>query len=288
MRVLVTGASGQLGIDCSVAFADDDVILAGRDRIDLTQPSSVRLAVAEIRPDVVVNCAAYTAVDRAESDSEMAFVVNGDGARAVALGCVDAGARMIHISTDYVYDGTQLSPYVEGDATNPVSVYGRSKLAGDLAVGEVLGDQQSTIVRTSWVCGAHGSNMVKTVLRLMAMDPKRTLTFVDDQFGHPTFTSGLAEKIREIALAELGGLFHVTHQGAVSWYEFVGEILEAAGYSRDQVQPISTIDLMPARPAVRPMNSVLDNARLSALGVELLPDFREVLPGVVSAIQSAS
>ena len=288
MRVLITGAAGQLGTDCAVAFADDDVVLAGRDRIDLTQPSSVRSAVAEFRPDVVVNCAAYTAVDRAESHSEMAFVVNGDGARAVALGCVDAGARMIHISTDYVYDGTQLSPYVEGDAPNPLSVYGRSKLAGDLAVGEVLGDQQSTIVRTSWVCGAHGSNMVKTVLRLMALDPQRTLTFVDDQFGHPTFTSGLAEKIRELALAEVGGLIHVTHQGAVSWYEFVGEILEAAGYSSDQVQPISTNDLTPARPAVRPMNSVLANARLSAMGMALLPDFREVLPGVVRAIKSAT
>ncbi len=286
MKVLITGANGQLGRDCAVAFSGCEIVLAGRQIIDLTKLSSVRQTVAEIGPHVVVNCAAYTAVDRAESEPELAHTVNALGAQAVAQGCADIGARLIHVSTDYVYDGTKPSPYVEGDATNPLSVYGRSKLEGEFLVTSAMGHERATIVRTSWVCGEHGSNIIRTVLSLMAADPNRTLKFVDDQFGHPTITNGLAAKIRELVGAELGGLFHVTHQGATSWHGFVAEILAAAGYSRDQVQPIGTSELTPPRPAPRPMNSVLANTGLADRGLALLPDFRDVLPEVVAKIRA--
>lgn len=287
MRVLVTGARGQLGQDCVAAFGDGDVIAAGRNVVDLSDPPAARAAVIELRPDVVVNCAAYTAVDKAESEPELAATVNEAGARAIAQACGAIGARLIHISTDYVYDGTKPSAYVETDQTNPLSVYGRTKLAGDVGVIEEVGLDGCVIMRTSWVCGQHGNNMIKTVLNLMAADPTRQLKFVDDQIGHPSITSGLASMIRTLAHHELGGIFHVTHQGAVSWYEFVAEILAMGGYSRDQVQPISSAELSPPRPAVRPMNSVLDNAALRASGIALLPDFRDVLPDVISAIRAA-
>ena len=163
---------------------------------------------------------------------------------------------------------------MEWDPTNPVSMYGRSKLGGELELGP-----EHTVVRTSWVCGFHGANMVKTILRLAGEHD--TLSFVDDQRGHPTFADDLAVVVRRLVVERRPGLFHVTNQGAVSWYEFAREVLAAAGMDPDRVRPIATAELQPPRPAPRPANSVLDNAALRLAGMALAPDFREPLARLV-------
>jgi dTDP-4-dehydrorhamnose reductase len=188
------------------------------------------------------------------------------------------GAHVVHVSTDYVFDGTKLDPYVEWDRPNPRSAYGRSKWGGEQEVAAYPGH---AIVRTAWVCGEHGGNMVKTVLKL-AERPE--LAFVDDQRGSPTFTADLAVAIRRLAVERRPGLFHVTNQGEVSWYEFVQAVLESAGHDPRKVRPIKTEELDPPRPAPRPANSVLDNAALRLSGLPLLPHYRESLDRLVKRL----
>jgi dTDP-4-dehydrorhamnose reductase len=200
--------------------------------------------------------------------------------RWVAEGCRLAGAHLVTISTDYVFDGSKAAPYHEWDAPNPQSVYGASKRGGELEA--LLSGAPAAVVRTSWVCGAHGGNMVKTVLRLAA-EPG-VLRFVDDQHGHPTFAADLALMLRCLAVERRVGLHHVTNQGAASWYEFAQAVLRAAGQDPTRVEPIATADLRPPRPAPRPANSVLDNAVLSAAGIPLLRDFRAPLGELVAAL----
>ena len=280
MRVLVTGAAGQLGTDVvdHLAASSDEVVGVDRAQLDIVDAESVDRLVADERPDVVVNCAAFTAVDRCESEVEAAHDVNEHGVRAIATACRRTGAHLVHISTDYVFDGTLERPYREDDRTNPRSVYGRSKLAGEHAAIEVLGEDV-TIVRTSWVCGEHGNNMVELVRRLARQDAP--MSFVDDQRGCPSFTTDLAPALRSLAVDRPGGIYHLTNAGAVSWYEFVREILAASGHDPGRVHPISTADLDPPRPALRPANSVLDNARWAADGRTPLRDFREPLAELV-------
>ena len=279
MRVLVTGAAGQLGHDLVAACGaeDDDVVGFDRAALDVGDRERVSTVVADVRPDVVVNCAAWTAVDACESDPERAMRDNADAVRWLREACDATGAHLVQISTDYVFDGTLDRPYVETDETNPQSVYGRSKRAGELAAGE-----GSTIVRTSWVCGAEGGNMVKTVLRVSA--ERDSLSFVDDQRGCPTFTADLAPLVRHLAVERRPGVFHATNQGAVSWYEFVRDIVAAAGRDPEMVHPISTAELDPPRPAPRPANSVLDNAALRDAGIPLLRPYHEPLAELVAQL----
>jgi dTDP-4-dehydrorhamnose reductase len=178
-----------------------------------------------------------------------------------------------------VFDGTKTGPYHEWDVPAPRSVYGASKLAGEREL-----DADATIVRTSWVCGEHGSNMVKTILRVAA--EREELAFVDDQRGHPTFTADLATAIRRLVVDRRPGVFHVTNQGAVSWFEFAQAVMQAAGHDPARVTPLATAELDPPRPAPRPANSVLDNAALRLSGVPLLPDFREPLQRLVATLHS--
>jgi dTDP-4-dehydrorhamnose reductase len=283
VSVTVTGAAGQLGCDVVTAFTASgaDVTGLARAELDLADADSVEHAIAATRPDVVVNCAAYTAVDACETDVEAAHEVNEHGVRRLAQACADVGAHLIHISTDYVFDGRLDRPYRDDDATNPQSVYGRSKLAGELAARDVLGDA-ATVVRTSWVCGEHGNNMVKLVRRLGATG--NPMAFVDDQRGCPTFTADLAEALVAVADQRPGGVLHLTNGGAVSWYEFVAEILEVSGYDPGLVSPIATDELDPPRPAPRPANSVLDNARWVALGNSPLRHHREPLLELVERL----
>lgn len=281
MKLVVTGAGGQLGRDV-VLHAEsvgDDVIALDREALDITDPVAVRELLASVRPDAVINAAGYTAVDACETNQATAFAVNADAVGHLSAACELVGAHLVHVSTDYVFDGTSNRPYREDDATNPQSVYGRSKLAGEIAAGPA-----AAIVRTSWVCGEHGDNMVKLVLRLAA-NPDQQLAFVDDQRGHPTFTADLAPALRRLAVDRRSGIHHVTNQGAVSWYEFVREILAAAGDDPDRVRPIATAELEPPRPAQRPANSVLDNAAWRAAGYEPLRDFREPLAELVAKLQ---
>ncbi len=279
MRILVTGAAGQLGHDlvATCVASGDDVHAVDRSALDVGDRDRVASVVADVVPDVVVNCAAWTAVDACESDPERAMRDNGDAVRWLREACDTAGAHLVQISTDYVFDGTSDRPYVETDETNPQSVYGRSKRAGELAAGD-----GSTVVRTSWVCGAAGGNMVKTVLRVSA--ERDTLSFVDDQRGCPTFTADLAPLVRHLAAERRPGIFHATNQGAVSWYEFVRDIVAVAGRDPEMVHPISTADLDPPRPAPRPANSVLDNAALRDAGIPLLRPYHEPLAELVAQL----
>ena len=280
MRVLVSGAGGQLGQDVVAVFAHHEVTAVTHAQLDVTDRDQVLGAITTLRPHAIVHCAAWTAVDACESDPDRAFAANALAVRHVAEGARRVGAHVCHLSTDYVFDGTKATPYAEWDAPAPRSVYGASKLAGEREL-----DTDATIVRTSWVCGFGGANMVKTILRIAAQQP--ALSFVDDQIGHPTFTADLALTIRRLVIDRRPGVFHVTNQGAVSWYEFARAVMGAAGLDPDRVSPISTSRLDPPRPAPRPANSVLDNAALRLSGLPLLRDFREPLGELVTRLASS-
>jgi dTDP-4-dehydrorhamnose reductase len=283
VRVLVTGAAGQLGRDVVLACerAGDDVVAADRAVVDVTDRDAVLGAITVWRPDAVVHCAAHTGVDACETEVEAAFALNALAVRWVAEGCHRVGAHLVAVSTDYVFDGTKQGAYTEWDQPAPRSVYGASKLAGEreaLALGT-----GAAVARTSWVCGEHGANMVKTILRLA--DERPTLAFVDDQVGHPSFCADLAPVLRRLAVDRRSGIHHVTNQGAVSWFAFAQEVLRAAGLDPARVSPIATADLQPPRPAPRPANSVLDNAVLRASGLGELRDFREPLRELVARLR---
>ena len=277
MRILITGASGQVGRELVDVFTDHDVVAFDHTTLDVADRDAVLGAVTTVRPDVIVNSAAYTAVDACETETDTAWAVNAMAVRHLADGARRVGARVCQISTDYVFDGTKADPYVEWDQPDPASMYGRSKLGGELELSP-----DDTIVRTSWVCGFHGANMVKTILRLAGEHDQ--LSFVDDQRGHPTFADDLAAVIRRLVVDRRPGLFHVTNQGAVSWFEFAGAVLDAAGLDPARVAPVATADLLPARPDPRPANSVLDNAALRLSGLPLAPDFHEPLARLVGRL----
>lgn len=282
MRVLITGAGGQLGIDlvASCTAAGDEVHAFDRARLDVSDRSQVFDAIASLQPQVVLNCAAWTAVDACESDPARALATNGMAVRHIAEACHRSYSHLVQISTDYVFDGTLDRPYVEADTTNPKGEYGRSKLAGEreaLTIGS-----GAAVVRTSWVCGRNGANMVKTVMRLANEQPQ--LSFVSDQIGSPTFTQDLAPLLRQIAVDRVSGVVHATNQGSCSWHEFAQAVVAAMGKDPAMVLPITTAELQPPRPAPRPANSVLDNAVLRAAGYPLLRDFHEPLAETVAAL----
>ncbi|HEY7071919.1 MAG TPA: dTDP-4-dehydrorhamnose reductase [Acidimicrobiales bacterium] len=281
MRVLITGAGGQLGRDLHIhCEAQGDEVIAGTHAtLDVGDRDAVYQAITGLQPDVVLHAGAYTAVDACETEADTAYRVNALGSRWVADASRRVGAYLCCVSTDYVFDGTKEDPYVEWDRPNPQSVYGRSKWGGEQEV--VAHAPGASIVRTSWVCGEHGKNMVKTVL---ALADRPELAFVDDQRGHPSFTADLAVGIRRLAAARLPGVFHMTNQGDVSWYEFVRDILASAGHDPAKVRPIKTEELDPPRPAPRPANSVLDNAALRLAGEPLLPHYRESLDRLVARL----
>jgi dTDP-4-dehydrorhamnose reductase len=282
VRVLITGAAGQLGHDCQLACeaAGDDVTALDRASLDVTDRDAVLSAVHSTRPHAVINCATWTAVDACESDPDRAFLTNGLAARWMAEACRQTNAHLVHVSTDYVFDGTKAGPYHEWDQPNPRSVYGASKLAGEREVLQAgIG---ATIARTSWLCGEFGPNMVKTILRFAA--ERDTLTFVDDQRGHPTFCADLAPLLRRLAVDRRPGVHHTTNAGEVSWFEFAQAVVSAAGRNPDMVLACATSDLQPPRPAPRPANSVLDNTVLRSSGLGPLRDFRVPLAELVQKL----
>jgi dTDP-4-dehydrorhamnose reductase len=294
--VLVTGGNGQLGrdlrdvlggrtpdggLDPAAPVTGLDVLATDIDTLDLTDRDAVAAAFDAFRPQVVIHGGAFTAVDACESEPDTAFAVNALGTRHVAEASGRAGAHLLYVSTDYVFDGTLDRPYVEWDETNPRSVYGRSKRGGELEVAALGVD--ATVVRTAWVSGAHGANMVKTVLRLAVANPG-PLRFVDDQRGTPTFTADLAPTIVRLALDRRPGCFHVTNQGETTWFGFAQAVLAAAGLDPDRVEPIATAELDPPRPAPRPANSRLDNAALRLSGLPLLPGWTDALGRLVRVL----
>ncbi len=308
LRVLLTGGNGQLGRDIRDVLAGDvpdggldqggagpdrilpsvakgtfEVLSTDIDTLDVVDRTAVRAAVHAFRPDIVLHGGAYTAVDACESDPDTAFAVNALGTRHIAEAAAGAGAHLVYVSTDYVFDGTSDRPYVEWDQPNPRSVYGRSKLGGEIEV-HAVGGGQTTVVRTAWVSGAHGANMVKTVLRLARANPDGPLRFVNDQHGCPTFTADLAQAVVRLALDRRPGTFHVTNQGETTWYGFARATLEVAGLDPNRVEPISTSGLDPPRPAPRPANSRLDNAALRLSGLPMLPAWTDSLARLVAVL----
>lgn len=277
MRILLTGAAGQVGLELADAFADHEVVALDRAALDVGDRDQVWAAVTAAGPDAVVHAAAWTDVDGCEDDPDRAFRVNAIGTRHVADAARAVGAHVCYLSTDYVFDGRASAPYREWDATEPLSVYGRSKLGGERELFP-----GSTVVRTSWVCGRHGRNIVKTVLRLAAEHDR--LRFVDDQRGSPTFTADLAPAIRRLVVERRPGTFHVTNQGDATWYELARGVLEAAGGDPGRVDPITAAEL--GQHAARPAYSVLDNAALRLSGLDLLPDYRESLQKLVAELTS--
>ncbi len=285
MRLLVTGTSGQLAqalIEAGLA-AGIDVIALRRPHLDLTVPGTIRTALADARPDIVVNAAAYTAVDKAESEADGAMAVNARGAGELAAQCAKAGCPIVHLSTDYVFDGAKTSPYLEADPTAPINAYGRSKLAGEAAVAGA--NPRHVILRTSWVHSPFGTNFVRTMLRLA--QTRQEIGVVDDQHGAPTYAPHLATAILEIAHAtrQMGdkkgegtpwGVFHATGSGATTWCGFAREIFalaSARGIATPVVKAISTAEF--PTPALRPQNSRLDCRKLADVFGVRLPDWRD-------------
>ena len=282
VKVLITGSAGQLGTDlvASANHAGLDVIATSHADLDITDRNLVSQKIASAAPEAIIHAAAWTAVDACESDIKKAMAINSDGTANVANAARQIGARVIYISTDYVFDGTKATPYIESDIPNPQSVYGASKLAGE----RHLDLNQDSVVRISWVCGEHGNNMVKTILRLAATSP--TLTFVDDQIGSPTFTSDIAPVLVDFARESRTGIWHLTNQGTTSWFGFAQDVLRAAELDPNRVQPIATADLRPQRPAKRPANSVLENAHMCKANLTLLDDYHIPLQRLVDRLAS--
>lgn len=277
MRILVTGAGGQLAHDLLAACRGDDVVALTRAELDISHEPAVVAAVREVRPDVVVNTAAWTDVDGCEADPDRAHTVNALGPWWLARACGGVGATLVHLSTDYVFDGQAPTdaggtprPWTEVDPVAPRSVYGSSKLAGERLVRQTLAEH--VIVRTAWLAGVGGGNFVRTMLRVAR--ERGALQVVDDQIGSPTFTADLAPALRHLAVAGRPGTYHLTNEGRASWFDLAAATFELAGVDVDlSPQPSSALD----RPAPRPAWSVLDTRHARLTGVPPLPHWRDGL-----------
>ncbi|UYO05147.1 dTDP-4-dehydrorhamnose reductase [Paenibacillus sp. PSB04] len=282
MRVLVTGASGQLGKDVVALFQQKghEVMGCSRSELDITNLEQCQQIINEFQPDSIIHCAAYTAVDAAETDVDEAYRANAVGTRNVAVAAEKAGAKMVYISTDYVFNGRSEVPYQEYDNTDPKSVYGKSKRAGEVLTQSL--SSRYFIVRTSWVYGLHGNNFVKTMLRLGQEKPQ--LQVVHDQKGSPTYTADLARFLEELVQTEKYGVYHASNSGDCTWFEFTQAIFEEAkelGFMiKAQVESCTTEQF--PRPAPRPANSVMDHLSIRTNG---LTDFRPWREGLVDFLK---
>jgi dTDP-4-dehydrorhamnose reductase len=270
-RYLITGAGGMLGRDLQAALADRSVTALTRLELDITDPRACADAVAG--HDVVLNAAAYTAVDAAETDEEQATLINATGAENLAWACAAAGAVLVQYSTDYVFAGDGIGPHPENAPIAPVSAYGRSKAEGERRAVAAHPDG-TVVVRTAWLYGEHGPNFVRTMMRLYR--EHGTLTVVDDQHGQPTWTRDLAEQtVRMLDAGVRSGTLHGTNSGATTWFGFARAIVENLGGDPDTVTPTSSAQF--ARPARRPANSVLDHDGWARLGLTPMRDWRAAL-----------
>ncbi len=271
-RWLVVGAGGQLGTDVMRVLDGQYVIGLTRHELDITDTDAVARAVAAVVPTVIVNAAAYTAVDAAETDEPAAFAANASAPAALAVAAANAGAKFIQMSTDYVFAGDATVPYDETAATGPKSAYGRTKLAGEQAVLDALPD--AYVVRTAWVYGASGANFVKTMARLER--ERETVSVVDDQRGSPTWSRDLARGLVELGSSgAAGGIYHCTNTGETTWFGFTRAIFEELGADPERVLPTTTAAF--PRPAPRPAYSVLGNRRWIEAGLDPLPHWRAAL-----------
>jgi dTDP-4-dehydrorhamnose reductase len=288
MRVLLFGGGGQVGhaLQACSPFADQLVVATRRD-CDLTDAESLRMLVRRVQPNVIVNAAAYTAVDKAESDRESCFAVNAAAPAVMATEAAALGAKLVHYSTDYVFDGNKMTPYVEEDPTGPGNVYGASKLVGEQGIAAAGGE--FLILRTSWVYSNHGANFLKTMLRLRAELPE--LRIVADQHGAPTSADAIADATARILKGAVtgrwvSGVCHMTAAGATTWYEFAKAIFVRAPGPTPSLVPIGTADY--PTPAARPTNSVLSNDKFASTFGFRLPDWEQQLDAVMAVRAIAS
>ncbi len=260
MKVLICGGNGQLGWDCQRVFGKENEIEAyDFPELDITNRERVFAVISGFMPDVVINCAAYTQVDKCETEQEIAWAVNVDGPGFIAEACKSINATIVHISTDYVFDGTKEPPlsYSEVDKVNPLSVYGKTKLEGERKIAQIT--ENHIIVRTAWLYGINGNNFLKTMLKFALLTPEKQIKVVDDQFGSPTWSLRLALQLERLVKIKGQGLYHATSEGYCSWYEL-------AVYFLKQIEvPFNIVPCTTAEyptPAKRPANSILENARL--------------------------
>lgn len=268
IKIVITGGKGQLGLDCvEVLSPRFEVLSPGSKDLDITSYDSVERLILNTHPQVILNCAAFTQVDLCETKQDQAWRVNADGPRNLAAAAAKAGARLIHISTDYVFDGRKPvpEPYTEGDDTNPLSCYGKTKLAAEAAVRDAIDNH--VILRTAWMYGIWGRNFLKTMLKLAIENPERGLRVVNDQFGSPTWSYRLALQIEKLIESKAQGTYHATSEGFCTWYELATGFLDRMGVSHN-VTPCTTAEYPTA--ATRPLNSILENRRLKESRLNLM------------------
>ena len=278
MKFYVAGANGMLASDL-VSMLEDrgEVIKRDLPELDITDIGSIRKSIGDALPDVVINCAAYTAVDKAEEEEDIAHAVNASGAGNLAIVCKERGIRLVHVSTDFVFDGETCRPYMEEDTTAPLSVYGKTKLEGEALIRKKMDDY--LIVRTSWLYGRHGNNLVKTISRLAA--ERDNLGIVYDQAGTPTYTRDLAEAIIDlISVKAQSGIYHFSNEGVCSWYDFAYEIVRLM---QVKGEVLKLKDLKPIlskeypTPATRPAYSVMDKSKYKKATSKTIPHWRDGL-----------
>jgi dTDP-4-dehydrorhamnose reductase len=285
-RWLVIGAAGMLGRDLTAALArtGEEVTALTRSELDITDRIAVLTTVKEHAPQVVVNCAAWTAVDDAEAHEEDALQVNGNAAGYVAAACAGHGARLVHVSTDYVFSGDGTRPYREGDRPAPRTAYGRTKLAGEQAVRRELGDA-AYVVRTAWLYGAHGPSFIRTMIRLE--QERSAVDVVDDQRGQPTWTVDVASQIIALVQADApGGCYHATSSGETTWYGLAREVFHLLGADEARVRPVSSGQY--PRPAPRPAYSVLGHDAWAAAGIKSADDWRTMVRRAFPALSQTA
>ena len=282
MKLLVTGVKGQLGYDVCKVLSARGIEHRGVDieDFDITNVQATHDYIAAYRPDGVIHCSAWTAVDRAEDELEKVRAVNAEGPRNIASACKEIGAKLVYISTDYVFPGTGDRFYEPDDPTGPLGAYGVTKLEGERAVQALL--ERYFIVRVSWVFGKNGSNFIKTMLRLA--ETKSELNVVCDQIGSPTYTADLAPLLCDMVESEKYGVYHATNEGICSWAEFAEEIFRLSGKDV-KVNPVPTSEY-PTR-AVRPLNSRMSKAKLEAMGFSRLPDWHDALVRYLRELEGA-
>jgi dTDP-4-dehydrorhamnose reductase len=284
MRILITGKNGQVGTELSRFYhSRGDVVLTGRDECDLSSEQSIRDTVQRVKPAVIINAGAYTAVDQAEKEPGLCFAINAHAPRVLAQEADRLDALLIHYSTDYVFNGEKAHPYLESDPIHPLNVYGESKAAGEAAIAETA--TRYLVLRTSWVYGAHGKNFLRTMLRLGAERPE--LRVVDDQLGSPTSAAAIANataRLVEQSLSSPPGIYHMTAAGSTSWCSFARAIFDAGVLAtQPRVQPISSADY--PTPARRPANSVLSNDKFARAFGFRLPSWQQQLDEVLAGMR---
>jgi dTDP-4-dehydrorhamnose reductase len=283
MKILICGASGQLGSDCAQVLQQvHEVFALSSKELDITDSSDVDRIIGNFTPEIILNCAAYTKVDACETERELAWKVNVEGPKNLAAGVTKYGGLLIHISSDYVFDGRKEppEPYVEDDEPNPLSYYGRTKLEGEVAVMQTT--DQYIILRTAWLYGIHGRNFLKTVLKLALRNPDKKVKVVNDQFGSPTWSYRLALQIAELIEKNGRGTYHATAEGDCTWYELASHFLGKMGVPHLLVP--CTSEEYPT-PAIRPKNSILENKRLKKAGINLMEDWSHDVDHFVSNFQ---